>query len=318
MSRSRARRGLGFFTLGLVVGAAARADEAPKVEFREEPGKLVITTGGQPVATYVYRDASITRPYFAHVCAPGGVQVTRNHPPVEGKDPTDHATFHPGLWLAFGDLSGADDWRNKARVEHDRFVARPVGEAGQGGFSVKNRYLSAAGDATVCEEVCRYGILVRPSGYLLTAESEFRSEAGAFTFGDQEEMGFGVRVATQLSVKQGGRMVNSDGARNEREVKGRPADWCDYAGTVEGRAAGVTLMASPRNFRKSWFHARDYGLLVANPFGRKALANGAESRLTIARGEPFRLAFGAFLHASATPEGFDPAAAYRDFLTRVD
>src|SRR5437773_51165 len=99
----------------LVAAVRARADDGPAVECRNEPGQLHITLGGSPLAVYVYRDTTIPRPYFAHVHAPGGIQVTRNHPPVAGTDPIDHAALHPGLWLAFGDLEGADSWRNRAR-----------------------------------------------------------------------------------------------------------------------------------------------------------------------------------------------------------
>ena len=67
----------------------------------------------------------ILRPYFCNVHAPGGIQVTRNHPPVAGQDATDHDTMHPGLWLAFGDINGQDFWRNKGRIEHVRFTEPP-------------------------------------------------------------------------------------------------------------------------------------------------------------------------------------------------
>ena len=131
-------------------------------------------------------------------------------------------------------------------------------------------------------------------------------------------MGFGVRVATPLSVKQGGRILNAESDRDERGVRGKPSDWCDYSGTTAGRLAGITLMPDPRNFRRSWFHARDYGLLVANPFGRKALTKGPESRVTVKPGEPFQLVFGVLLHASPPGKSIDLAAAYRDYLEQIE
>ena len=106
----------------VAAGPAGRADRLGDVAGRRRPeGRVPATSpagsssriGGEPAATYVYRDETITRPYFAHVHAPGGMPLTRNHPPIAGTDPTDHAALHPGLWLAFGDLSGADDWRNR-------------------------------------------------------------------------------------------------------------------------------------------------------------------------------------------------------------
>jgi hypothetical protein len=297
-------------------GALARAD-APNVEFHEEPGQLRITAGGAALATYVYRDNAIPRPYLCHLHAPGGVRVSRNHPPTAGADPADHAALHPGLWLAFGDLSGADSWRNKAPVEHELFVAPPLGGAGRGHFAVRNAYRRAPGQPPFGHEVCDVTVVIRPSGYLLVLRSEFTPDGSDLVFGDQEEMGLGVRVATPLSVVNGGRLLDADGRRNEREVRGNTSAWCDYSGPEGGRWAGVTLMPDPANFRPSWFHARDYGLLVANPFGRKALTRGPESRVSVKPGDSLRLGFGVLLHSAAAEEPTAPQAAYHDYLDEI-
>ena len=70
------------------------------------------------------------------------------------------------------------------------------------------------------------------------------------------------------------------------------------------------LMASQGNFRESWWHNRDYGVFVANPFGREAMKQGARSKVTIAKGETFRIAFGALVHHHQT---IDLADEYKAF-----
>lgn len=293
------------------------AAETPVVSFRAEKGRVEVSVGGKAVGTYVYRDAKIPRPYFAHVRGPGGVPLTRNHPPVAGRDATDHATYHPGIWMAFGDISGADFWRNRATVVHESFVEAPRGGPGRGAFVVRNRYVAGDGARTVCFETCRFSLHVRPSGYLLIWDSTFTSPDADFTFGDQEEMGLGIRVATPLTVQRGGHITNSDGGIDEKQVWGRQANWCDYGGTVEGRRVGITLMPDPKNFRRSWYHARDYGLLLANPFGRAAFHAGPKSAVTVQRGETLRLRFGLLLYDRPADTPFDPADGYRDFLRQV-
>ena len=54
------------------------------------------------------------------------------------------------------------------------------------------------------------------------------------------------------------------------ETWGQPARWCDYTGTDPG-SGGILLMAGPDNFRESWWHDRDDGAFVANPFGRESM-----------------------------------------------
>lgn len=300
----------------LVSGAEGDRDrDLPQVTFRKQAGEVGILVAGQPAARYVYRDEEIPRPYLAHVRAPCGIQVTRTHPPGKG-DPSDHARLHPGIWLAFGDISGQDFWRLEAKVVHDGFEKKPEGGPGRGSFTVRNRYLAADEDRVVCREVCTYTFLVRPSGYLIIHDSTFSSESGDFTFGDQEEMGLGVRLATPLTVRQkkGGRILDSRGRLNEKGVWGKQAEWCDYSGTIDGVPVGVSLFPDPRNFRPSWYHARDYGFVAANPFGRNAMTDGEKSRITVRKGEELRLRFGIFIHGNRKGGKYDPQKAYRDYL----
>ena len=70
------------------------------------------------------------------------------------------------------------------------------------------------------------------------------------------------------------------------------------------------LMASPGNFRESWWHNRDYGVFVANPFGREAMKQGARSSIPVAKGETLQIAFGALVHDHRE---FDSAAEFTIF-----
>ena len=277
--------------------------ETPLVSIETGKDRLLIKVGEKPLARYVWDDPSIQRPYFADLRSPGGVQVTRNLPPLEGQDLTDHATMHPGLWLAFGDLSGADFWRNKGIARHAGFVTEPTSDHEGGRFTVRNLY--EADGKTICEEVCRIEIKVRPEGWFILLESQFSSPE-RFYFGDQEEMGLGARVATVLAVTSGGAIRDSEGRRNEKQVWGQQADWCDYSGS----GGGIMLMPDPSNFRRCWFHARDYGLLVANPFGREAFTKGEKSQVVVKPGEVLTLRFGILLHDGE----LDREAAYQAFL----
>ncbi len=302
-------------TLLWAAGEISRADELLPVSFEQREGKLQISIGQRPFATYVWKDEQIHRPYFCSLYSPRGVQVTRNHPPLEGIDSVDHADFHPGLWLSFGDLNGSDFWRNQARTEFIEFVQPPQGSAGRGEFAVKN-YYRAKDDRLICQEICQYTVLVRPAGYYWLIRSRF-SSGNAFAFGDQEEMGLGVRVHTAMTVPKGGQILNSEGLKNEKEVWGRTAAWCDYSGTVNGVSVGVTLMPAPGNFRPCWFHARDYGLLAANPFGRNAFTRLEKSRVTVAPGTEFQLAFGVLIHDTIPMDRASLDAAYQEFLRLI-
>jgi hypothetical protein len=127
--------------------------EEPRVDFTRTASQLQINVGGKPFATYVFLDDAILRPYFAHVHAPNGTQVTRNFPPIDGQDATDHNTMHPGIWLAFGDMNKQDFWRNKGVVRHLKLIGDPEAGPGRGEFTVLNRY--EAKNKVVCDETSK-------------------------------------------------------------------------------------------------------------------------------------------------------------------
>lgn len=303
---------VGTLLCALLLTFAALAASAQDFAFTEQADRLVITHAAKPVAHFVFRDAKILRPYFAHMHTPDGIQVTRAHPPVAGKDAVDHDTMHPGIWLAFGDVSGNDFWRNKAVVRHERFTVAPSVKAGQLTFVTESSLL-ATNQTKLATLGSRFVVSRGDEGFLLTWEASFTPTTDAFYFGDQEEMGFGVRVATELTEKRGGVITSSSGATSAKGTWGKTANWCDYSGVLGERRVGIAVLADPQNFRASWFHNRDYGLMVANPFGEKAFTKGAASRVPVAKGEPFRLRFGAWIHSSPKDGLADVVGAWEKF-----
>ena len=228
--------------------------------------------------------------------------------------------------MSFGDISVSDYWRLKARVRQAEFVDEPQGGPGKGTFAVRNEYLEQADPSkVVCNEVARYTFLVRPAGYLLFWDSTFSGDR-EFYFGDQEEMGLGFRVATPLRVASkpkdkvppgNGTIRDSEGRTNEKQTWGNAAKWCDFSGMIAGERLGMAIFVHPGNIRPSWFHARDYGILVANQFGRKAFHKGDASKIVVRPGEKFRIRYGVLIHSSPSGSQADLAAAYEDYLAQA-
>jgi putative membrane-bound dehydrogenase-like protein len=276
--------------------ATKPADTSP-MSVVEKPDRLVIRQSGTMIGEFVFADATIRRPFFANLRAPGGIPVTRAWPPVEGVDATDHADMHPGVWLAFGDISGQDFWRNKATMKHESVAMPPAWKTDRLEFATVSSLLAADGTKMA---TMRCDFTLSPKGHELhlTWAAAITPEMDGFYFGDQEEMGFGVRMATPLIEKSGGVITSSAGLKTAKNTWGQPAEWCDYSGTTDGIRVGAKVIPDPANFRPSWWHNRDYGVFVANPFGRRAMRQGETSRVEVKRGETHRLKFSIIFHTA--------------------
>ncbi len=275
-------------------------------------GRLAITHGETPVATYVFSDSTILRPYLENLRAPSGVQLTRNNP-LQPADAADHATMHPGLWLGFGSINGQDFWRNKGKIEHVGFLRPPAVEEGVFSFVTDNQLIAPDG-AVIGRQTLE--ISVRASGefaYLVTVASTLQGAQVDLEFGDQEEMGLGVRMETGLTEKAGGRVTNSAGTQGAKAVWGNTATWAAYAREVDGRTRGVAIFPAASNPTPTWWHSRDYGVIVANGFGKRVLPANADGKLVIKAGESLRLRYGVLLFDAPITAPVDFPAVSRLF-----
>jgi hypothetical protein len=247
--------------------SASGIEPTSTFQWTQAAGQLELQKRGKPLATYIFHDPQIARPYWKHLHSSQGRLLSRDFPP-HAADDHDHANMHPGLWLAFGDLNGHDFWRNRARVEHVRFVTEPTVDSETGiavaTFAVENRY--AAGEQEIAREEAVYRWQAHPLGVLLNWHSTIRPTARPLELGHQEEMGLGVRVASWLRVKSGqGTIRNSAGGTNEAGTWGQHATWWSYADESSDRIAGWLIVVLPTTSQPVWGHTRDYGLLVLNP-----------------------------------------------------
>lgn len=286
-----------------------------ELQFETREKEIIAKLGGQVIFHYVFDDLEISRPYFAHIKTPSGIQVSRNHPPQKGVDKEDHPTMHPGIWLSFGDLNGNDYWRLKAKTRHKAFTHKPSVKNGLGRFEVFNEYLAADESKIVASETCQVEVEPIAQGYLLKLTSELTSANAELVFGDQEEMGLGIRLATPLAVdsKTGGRILDNEGRKNGEQIWGKNATWCDYAGPLNGRWVGMTIFASPKNFRPCWAHARDYGFVAMNPFGLNAFTKAQRQDIVIKKGDTLRLGFAVAIHETEKEAEYDPKSVYERY-----
>lgn len=126
-------------------------------------------------------------------------------------------------------------------------MTAPTTEDGRLRFATECRLKSSTGEP-LCLLTNEFTLTARPTGWLLVWTAMFRADQRPIVFGDQEEMGFGARVATLITEKNGGRIRSSTGKKSAQETWGQSAQWCDYSGTGP-QSGGIMLMASEKNFR---------------------------------------------------------------------
>jgi hypothetical protein len=81
-------------------------------------------------------------------------------------------------------------------------------------------------------------------------------------------------------------------------VWGKPSNWIDYAGEIDGDKVGVAVFDHPANARRCRWHSRAYGLLAANPFGLKVFTGDKtqDGSLALKSGDTLRFQYRVIIH----------------------
>jgi len=106
---------------------------------------------------------------------------------------------------------------------------------------------------------------------------------------------FSARTAYDISVKNGGVMINAEGDRGEAATFGKPSAWVDFYGKRANTTEGIAIMQHPSNvaYPAPWF-TRDYGFISPTPMYWPP--NNAES-ISIRKGEKITLRYRTLIHA---------------------
>jgi hypothetical protein len=120
---------------------------------------------------------------------------------------------------------------------------------------------------------------------------------------------FSARMAADLTVQNGGTMINAEGDKNEKETWGKKSSWIDYFGKRGNVVEGLAIMQHPSNpwYPSPWF-SRDYGFFAPGPMFWPE--NGEE--IFIKKGEQQTFRFRALVHSGNQIEA-KIAEAYDEF-----
>lgn len=279
------------------------------------PGKADITVmlGGKYFGRY--NSTAVPKPFIWPIFGPGYVNVTRNYPMMDiaGED-HDHP-HHRGLWFGHGNVNGIDFWAEgeKAGKIREKKLAR---EASPHAMKItsQNDWVGPDGKVVLQDE--------RTVLFWDTDSPRFidffitlKATQGDVTFGDTKEGTFAIRVPKWMTVKDGtGHIETSEGAK-DKDAWGKRAAWVDYYGVTPtmavngaalpngGETEGVAILEYPSNFRfPTYWHARDYGLFAANPFGVKEFTGDKTQNgsYVIKKGQALTLGYRVIVHEGDT------------------
>jgi len=272
--------------------------------------------------TRLYIGPKVAKPYLWPINSSEGVPLTRAWPmepvkPGSAEKTTDHK-HQKSAWFCHGDvraegvetpkkkgIDGVDFWSEDGPHGKIRVTSS---KAESDSATLELEWLSAD-DKKILGETRTYRILEGKGGQrLIVMDTVLKAGENNVTFEDTKEGAFGIRVRDVMAESKGkGKLTSSEGKTREPNIWGRLLDWVDYSGEVDGKEAGLTVMADPKNPLKTCWHARAYGLLAANPFGRAKSGfpamRGNKDLVKLKAGESLKLRYAILIHPGDAETG---------------
>ncbi len=316
-----------FFTsLGLATAVA-------QVKITPDDSRIHIEINGKPYADFVVKSDEAMKPYLYPLRAASGTIVTRHWPmdKVDAIEPVDHQ-HQRGVWFGPDMVNGYDFWNNEFSYKNPKAGWTKFNKLGAVKSGKKEGSIAATFD------------WMDPKGTKIVEESrlmtfhddpklriiDFDIDLTAVTkvkFGDGKDCCFGIRLSPQLqetkTIKTRGKpdqvipgpagvITNAEGKTTEKAVWGKPSDWCDDSGEIDGEKLGIAIFDNPKNSRRARWHVRGYGLFAANPFGVSAFTGdkSQDGSVTLEPGQKLHFKYRVVIH----PAGTDLAKLYSEYV----
>ena len=285
--------------------------------------KLSIAIKGEKFTDYHL--AGLPRPILHPIQGPGDVRMTRDWPIVDGTPGEEHDhPHHQGLFVGHEDVNKVDHWHigdKCGTIEHRRLIETRSGEDRAlvktfNAWKDKDGRVFAADTTTMTfsgDEQARV-IDLEINIHATHEDLSFNARKDSFV-GFRSHPDLRLTAKPKAGVKEVfGNAVNSEGVSG-KAIWGKRADWVHYYGTVAGKPVGFAFMSHPSNpaakgKEKSWWHARDYGLVSANPFAFEK--DGGDGTRVVPKGDTLQLRYRLVFHAGAAESAkiADAFAAY--------
>ena len=228
------------------------------VEAHQYGSKIDVFIGNRLFTSYITSHEE-KYPFFFPVNGPSGASVTSMR--------NSNYPHHSSLFFGCDHLNGGNFWQEG--LERGQIV------------SIRADILETGGDRVVIENEC---IWTRPGAMapirdIRTITISARS-AGLYvidfdivmemledvTISRTNHSLFSGRMAADLTVLNGGTMINAEGKSGEAETFGETSPWLSYYGERFGHTEGMTIMQHPSNrwYPAPWF-TRDYGFFSPTP-----------------------------------------------------
>ena len=269
---------------GVMISLSA---SAAKITAERVGSKINVTIDGRFFTSYIFSEDE-KYPFFYPVNGPvsgGSVTSMRN------------AVYphHTSLFFGCDLVNGGNYWQEG--LERGRIISVNALIEKQGGDSVvitDECIWSRPGALSPVKDTRRYTI-ISPSATMTLIDVEITMEMLMDVHIKKTNHSlFSARMAADLSVTNGGTMINAEGARSEKDTFGKESPWIDFYGKRGTAIEGLVIMQHPSNpwYPSPWF-TRDYGFMSPTPMYWPA--NGEETFMK--EGTKLRLRYRVVVHA---------------------
>lgn len=245
-------------------------EDGQKVELTAKDGEIEVRIGGELFTRYLSTE---TKPILYPVLGPGQVPMTRGFPMEEKEGEANDHPHHQSIWLGH-EVNGMDFWANRDGIIRHDLISELDRESAM--FRARSVWLKREDESVVCTQLATYRFGGDERARWIDVDFRIDADRGDLTFDDTKEGVFAIRSHPDLRLspdpKRGvekvfGNAINSEGVSG-KDVWGKSARWVSYWGQVDGKPVGFAIFDHPDNFRHpTHWHAREYGLVAANPFG---------------------------------------------------
>ena len=265
---------------------------AAKITAVKVGSKINVTIGNKYFTSYIFSEDE-KYPFFYPVNGPvsgGSVTSMRN-----GEYP-----HHSSLFFGCDLVNGGNYWQEG--LERGRIISVNAEIIKQGGDTViitDECIWSRPGALSPVKDIRKFTITA-PSATMTQIDAEITMEMLIDVHIKKTNHSFfSARMAVDLSVQNGGTMINAEGAKGEKDTFGKNSPWMDFYGKRGDAIEGLAIFQHPSNpwYPSPWF-TRDYGFMSPTPMYWPE--NGTETIMK--KGTVLNLRYRVLVHSGTSTE----------------